>query len=78
MDLDAAPEWDFESIKLLAIGNLAAFANPIVKITLGRRYNITKWLPRTYEAICTRADSLNLVQEMKSGMEDAVRILAAR
>lgn len=40
MDLDAAPEWDFESIKLLAIGNLAAFANPIVKITLGRRYNI--------------------------------------
>ncbi|KZP04073.1 hypothetical protein FIBSPDRAFT_767982, partial [Athelia psychrophila] len=76
--LHLAAEWDFTNIKFLAIGNLTATATVIDKIVLGRRYSITDWLPGAYEAVCTRADPLNLEEGMKLGVEDTVRTSAAR
>ncbi|KZP11873.1 hypothetical protein FIBSPDRAFT_1050506 [Athelia psychrophila] len=76
--LHLAAEWDFTNIKLLAIDHLTENATPIDKIVLGRRYSITDWLPGAYEAVCTRADPLNLEEGMKLGVEDTVRISAAR
>ncbi|KZP15377.1 hypothetical protein FIBSPDRAFT_684963, partial [Athelia psychrophila] len=76
--LHLAVKWGFKKIKLLAIDNLTASANPVDKIVLGLRYGITDWLPTAYEAVCTRADPLTLEEGMKLGVEDTVRISAAR
>ncbi|KZP04100.1 hypothetical protein FIBSPDRAFT_767951, partial [Athelia psychrophila] len=76
--LHLAAKWGFESIQLLAIDNLAASAIPVDKIVLGRRYGISDWLPGAYEAVCSRADPLTIEEGMKLGMEDAIRISAAR
>ncbi|KZP15366.1 hypothetical protein FIBSPDRAFT_750398 [Athelia psychrophila] len=76
--LHLAAKWDFANIKLLAIDNLTDNATPIDKIVLGRRYGITDWLPGAYEAACTRADPLTLKEGMRLGVEDTVRISAAR
>ncbi|KZP20410.1 hypothetical protein FIBSPDRAFT_1022589 [Athelia psychrophila] len=76
--LHLAAKWGFENIKLLAIDSLTANATPIDKIVLGRRYGITEWLAGAYEAVCTRADPLTVEEGMKLGVEDVVRISAAR
>ncbi|KZP24179.1 hypothetical protein FIBSPDRAFT_674445, partial [Athelia psychrophila] len=76
--LHLSAKWDFENIKLLAIDNLTTSADPVDKIVLGRRYVITEWLAGAYEAVCTRADPLTLEEGMKLGVEDTVRISAAR
>ncbi|KZP19789.1 hypothetical protein FIBSPDRAFT_862273 [Athelia psychrophila] len=76
--LHLAAKWGFESIRLLAIDNLAATAIPVDKIVLGRRYGISDWLPGAYETVCTRVDSLTVEEGMKLGVEDIIRIAAAR
>ncbi|KZP25637.1 hypothetical protein FIBSPDRAFT_667694, partial [Athelia psychrophila] len=76
--LHLAAKWGFENIQLLAIDNLTASAIPVDKIVLGRRYGISDWLPGAYEAVCTRADPLTIEEGVKLGMEDAIRISAAR
>ena len=76
--LHLAAKWGFESIKLLAIDNLTANAVPVDKIVLGRRYEISEWLPGAYEAVCTREDPLTVEEGMKLGVEDIIKISAAR
>lgn len=73
-----AEKWGFKSITLLAIDNLMVHATPIDKIVLGRRHGLTDWLPAAYEAVCTRVDPLTVEEGMKLGVEDTVRIAAAR
>lgn len=76
--LHLAEKWGFENITLLAIDNLIVHATPIDKIVLGRRHGLTNWLPAAYEAVCTRADPLTVEEGTKLGMEDAMKISAAR
>ncbi|KZP06387.1 hypothetical protein FIBSPDRAFT_842179 [Athelia psychrophila] len=76
--LHLAAKWGFESIQLLAIDKLTATAIPVDKIVLGRRYGILDWLPGAYEAVCTRADPLTVEEGMKLGVEDIIKISAAR
>ncbi|KZP06384.1 hypothetical protein FIBSPDRAFT_1053565 [Athelia psychrophila] len=76
--LHLAAKWGFESIQLLAIDSLTATAIPVDKIVLGRRYGISDWLPRAYEAVCTRADALTIEEGVKLGVEDIIKISAAR
>ncbi|KZP08342.1 hypothetical protein FIBSPDRAFT_874623 [Athelia psychrophila] len=76
--LHLAAKWGFESIQLLAIDKLTATAIPVDKIVLGRRYGISDWLPGAYEAVCTRADPLTVEEGMKLGVEDIIKISAAR
>ncbi|KZP05987.1 hypothetical protein FIBSPDRAFT_966826 [Athelia psychrophila] len=76
--LHLAAKWGFENIQLLAIDKLTATAIPVDKIILGRRYGISDWLPGAYEAVCTRADPLTVEEGMKLGVEDTVKISAAR
>ncbi|KZP22511.1 hypothetical protein FIBSPDRAFT_787147 [Athelia psychrophila] len=76
--LHLAAKWGFESIQLLAIDKLTATAIPVDKIVLGRRYGILDWLHGAYEAVCTRSDPLTIEEGMKLGMEDSIRISAAR
>ncbi|KAF7973580.1 hypothetical protein HWV62_14862 [Athelia sp. TMB] len=76
--LHLSAKWEFESIKLLAIDNLTANAVPVDKIVLGRRYGISEWLPGAYEAVCKREDPLTVEEGMKLGVEDIIKISAAR
>ncbi|KAF7970472.1 hypothetical protein HWV62_33891 [Athelia sp. TMB] len=76
--LHLAAKWEFESIKWLAIDNLTANAVPVDKIVLGRRYGISEWLPGAYEAVCMRETSLTVEEGIKLGVEDVVKISAAR
>ncbi|KZP04947.1 hypothetical protein FIBSPDRAFT_1054357 [Athelia psychrophila] len=76
--LHFAAKWGFESIQLLAIDKLTATAILVNKIVLGRRYGISDWLPGAYEVVCTRADPLTVEEGMKLGVEDVIRISAAR
>jgi len=76
--LHLAAKWEFESIKLLAIDNLAAHALPVDKIVLGRRYGIHAWLPGAYESVCTREDPLTVEEGIVLGVEDVIKISAAR
>ncbi|KZP11859.1 hypothetical protein FIBSPDRAFT_799853 [Athelia psychrophila] len=76
--LHLAAKWGFENIKLLAIDNLAANVNPVDKIVLGRQYGIAEWLPAAYQTVCTRADPLTMEEGVKLGVEDTVKISAAR
>ncbi|KZP06388.1 hypothetical protein FIBSPDRAFT_689712, partial [Athelia psychrophila] len=68
----------YPTIQLLAIDKLTASAIPVDKIVLGRRYGISDWLPGAYEAVCTRADPLTVEEGMKLGVEDIIKISAAR
>ncbi|KAF7986993.1 hypothetical protein HWV62_69 [Athelia sp. TMB] len=72
-----ADKWGFESIRLLAIDCLATAA-PVDKIVLGRRYGIAAWLPGAYKAVCTREAPLTVEEGIRLGVEDVVRIAAAR
>ncbi|KZP06381.1 hypothetical protein FIBSPDRAFT_804941, partial [Athelia psychrophila] len=76
--LHLAAKWGFDSIQHLAIDNLTTTAIPVDKIVLGRRYGISDWLPGAYEAVCTRADPLTVEEGMKLGVEDIIKISAAR
>jgi hypothetical protein len=76
--LHLAAKWGFESIQLLAIDKLTATAIPVDKIVLGRRYGIADWLPGAYEAVCTRADPLTVDEGKKLGVENIIKISAAR
>ncbi|KAF7986995.1 hypothetical protein HWV62_73 [Athelia sp. TMB] len=75
--LHLADKWGFESIRLLATDRLGA-APPVEKIVLGRRYGIGAWLPGAYEAVCTREAPLTVEEGIRLGVEDVVRIAAAR
>ncbi|KZP28764.1 hypothetical protein FIBSPDRAFT_690695, partial [Athelia psychrophila] len=76
--LHLASKWGFGSIQLVAIDKLAATAIPVDKIVLGRRYGVSDWLHGAYEAVCTRANPLTVEEGMKLGVEDIIKISAAR
>ena len=74
--LDLAVKWDFESIKTLAIKELAPIASSIDKIILGRKYHVTEWLSEAYRDICLRQEPLTNEEGMRLGMEDVTKISA--
>lgn len=76
--LDLAANWNFKSIKALAIKNLTPIASPIDKIVLGRKHGIEEWLGDAYEAVCVRDEPLTLEDGMRLGMEDVIKISATR
>jgi hypothetical protein len=45
---------------------------------LGRKHDIEEWLGDAYEAVCIRDEPLTLEDGMRLGMEDVIKISAAR
>jgi hypothetical protein len=76
--LNLAANWNFTSIKALAIKNLSSIASPIDKIVLGRMHDVKEWLGDAYEAVCLRDDPLTLDDGVRLGMEDVIKISATR
>ena len=50
----------------------------IVRIELGNRYGITKWLPEAYAEAFTRGSHLTTEEGEKLGLEVAVKVLDGR
>lgn len=77
--LDLASQWEFISIKNLAIKHLTSLASPIEKIVIGRKHGIYEWLNDAYEDVCLRrSESLSLDEGLKLGMEDVIKISSLR
>jgi len=76
--LGLAAKWNFQSIKGLAIKQLAPITSSVDKVVLGRRHSITEWLSDAYSAICERRDALTLEEGIRLGMEDVIKIAAVR
>ncbi|KZP18394.1 hypothetical protein FIBSPDRAFT_684493, partial [Athelia psychrophila] len=73
-----ADKWSFQSIRTLAIAQIAPIASPIDKIVFGRLYDIDEWLTGAYQAVCTRLDALTLEEGRRIGVDDAIRINSIR
>lgn len=76
--LDLAAEWDFKSIKNLAIKQLAPIASPVDKIVLGRKHGIDEWLADAYMQVCNRLEALTYEEGVRLGMADVITISAIR
>ncbi|KZP25201.1 hypothetical protein FIBSPDRAFT_734545 [Athelia psychrophila] len=76
--LPLADKWIFESIRVLAIAQLAPIASPIDKIVLGRRYGVNEWLPGAYGTVCVRPTALTLDEGRRLGIDDVIRINTIR
>ncbi|KZP04293.1 hypothetical protein FIBSPDRAFT_709526, partial [Athelia psychrophila] len=73
-----ADKWSFQSIRTLAIAQIAPIASPIDKIVFGRLYDVNEWLTGAYHAVCTRLDALSLEEGRRLGVDDAIRINSIR
>ena len=73
-----AAQWNFQSIKTLAVNHLSAIASLVDKIVLGRRYDIIEWLENAYTAVCWRDEALTIQEGKLLGVEDVVKIAAVR
>ncbi|KAJ7645917.1 hypothetical protein DFH06DRAFT_915595, partial [Mycena polygramma] len=63
-----------ESVRRLAIDQLAAVAGPVDKITLGHRYGVPEWLAPAYLALAMRKEPLTATEGAKLGVEALVRV----
>ncbi|KIM91718.1 hypothetical protein PILCRDRAFT_827 [Piloderma croceum F 1598] len=76
--LRLAVEWNFQSIKNLAVERLSAIATPVDKIVLGRRFDIFEWLENAYTNVCWRDEALTIEEGKLLGVEDVIEIAAMR
>ncbi|KII95518.1 hypothetical protein PLICRDRAFT_97435 [Plicaturopsis crispa FD-325 SS-3] len=76
--LNLAALWEFDSIKALAIRELAKIATPVDKIVLGRKHDIDEWLFDAYRSLCVRPDALSLEEGLRLGMQETISISEAR
>jgi hypothetical protein len=51
-----ATQWNFQSIKTLAVNRLSSIASPVQKISLGYGFNIAEWVEDAYTT--TSADGM--------------------
>lgn len=73
-----ATKLNFQSIKDLAVRQLVSITSPVDRIILGRKFEISEWLPAAYKCICSRAEALTLEEGVQLGMEDVIKISAVR
>jgi hypothetical protein len=71
-----ATQWNFKSIKTLAVNHLSAMTSPVDKIVLGRRYDISEWLGMAYTILCSRDEALTIKEGKLLGLEDVIKIAA--
>ncbi|KZP29670.1 hypothetical protein FIBSPDRAFT_680093, partial [Athelia psychrophila] len=76
--LHLADKWSFQSIRALAIAQIAPIASPTDKIVFGKLYGVNEWLISAYHAVCTRPDALCLEEGRRLGVDDVIRINAIR
>ncbi|TFY60263.1 hypothetical protein EVJ58_g5264 [Rhodofomes roseus] len=78
--LHLSTRWEFSDIRALAIHELQKLAiNPIDKITLSRRFDISgRWTLAAYAALCQRPDALTLEEAACLGLETMVRVAQLR
>ncbi|EIM90917.1 uncharacterized protein STEHIDRAFT_22037, partial [Stereum hirsutum FP-91666 SS1] len=76
--LHLASEWNFPSIRELAIRSFTPSASDVDKVVLGHRYRFEEWLLPGYTGLVERKEPLTLAEGTRLGMEDVVSINKAR
>lgn len=80
--LRLAHDWKFNGVREQAISelkNASSFdSNPVYKIELAKKYNITAWLFPAYRALAIREEPLNIKEMTSLGFEDVSKVSIAR
>lgn len=76
--LHLASEWDFPSIRELAIQSFTPSASDVDKVVLGHRYRFEEWLLPGYTGLVERKEPLTLEEGMRLTVEDIISINKAR
>lgn len=76
--LHLASEWNFPSIRELAIQSFTPSASDVDKVVLGHRYRFEEWLLPGYTGLVERKEPLTLAEGTRLGIEDVVSINKAR
>ncbi|KAJ3796000.1 hypothetical protein GGU11DRAFT_173187 [Lentinula aff. detonsa] len=72
--LKLATQWDFDSMRKLAIKHLALIASSADLVILGHQYDVTQWLLPRYIELCVRDETLTLEEGRKLGVDTVVTI----
>ena len=73
--MNLAAEFQFESIKNLAITHLSTIASPIDKIVLGRKHTIVGWLGDSFKSVCERKEPLEMREVKRLDEEDLLKMI---
>ncbi|EIM82231.1 uncharacterized protein STEHIDRAFT_102727 [Stereum hirsutum FP-91666 SS1] len=76
--LHLATEWDFPSIRNLAIKNFTPSASDVDKIVLGHRYRFEEWLLPGYTGLCERKEPLTPEEGDRLEKQDIIAIARVR
>ncbi|TFK67233.1 hypothetical protein BDN72DRAFT_753217, partial [Pluteus cervinus] len=76
--LKVAHDWEFESVRRLAIEQIEPIATPVDKVVLGETYTIPGWAEDGRVQLCIRQEPITLIEALRLGIEEVVKISTAR
>ncbi|KAH6910277.1 hypothetical protein BKA70DRAFT_1466732, partial [Coprinopsis sp. MPI-PUGE-AT-0042] len=77
--LKLATLWYFNEIRAIAIKELDIQGlNPLEKVTLGKAYNISRWLVTGYESLVNEEHAISMEEAKTIGFESSIRIFLCR
>jgi hypothetical protein len=76
--LKLATQWDFASIRELAIEELSLIPSPVDQLILAHAYDVQRWLMPAYSALCERKEPLSKEEGRRIGVDDVVLIHQVR
>ncbi|TFK67228.1 hypothetical protein BDN72DRAFT_859286 [Pluteus cervinus] len=76
--LKVARQWEANSMYHLALSEIKPDATPLDLVVLGAQYHIADWLREGRLKLCRREERITLEEATRMGMEEAIKISAAR
>ncbi|TFK65317.1 hypothetical protein BDN72DRAFT_205505 [Pluteus cervinus] len=76
--LKVARQWEAQSVYELALEQIEPNATAVDLVVLGAQYNIPEWLKMGRLGLCRRDEPLTFDEAARMGMEEAIKISAAR
>ncbi|KDQ19404.1 hypothetical protein BOTBODRAFT_51819 [Botryobasidium botryosum FD-172 SS1] len=77
--LKMAEKWVFPRLRTFAVTQLERLPiDPVTRIELSRKYDITSWLFRAYLSLCVRTDAITVGEAERLEMDTALKIWALR
>ena len=76
--LKVAHQWEFESIRSLALGQIGPHATPVDLVVLGMRYGMVSWVQAGRVQLCRREEPLTHQEAARMGIEEVTNISATR
>ncbi|KAJ3753976.1 hypothetical protein EV360DRAFT_52505 [Lentinula raphanica] len=72
--LKLSSQWDFDSLRKLAIKHIGCVASSADLVLLGHKYDVSEWLLPHYISLCSRDEPLTLQEGRKLGVDTVITI----